>query len=116
MPSLLVCFISYAMAADPYLILNVKRGASDQEIRGAYLKAIRESPPEESNPEAFSAINEAYASIQTKTARFQHEIVGMDPGGDSPLDALLQHARYSGPREPMNFENLKQFLNLCSKT
>jgi curved DNA-binding protein CbpA len=48
---------------NPYEILGISQGAAPGEIRKAYLKKLRLSPPEK-DPEGFKAIRHAYSMLQ----------------------------------------------------
>ena len=96
----------------PYLVLGVKTDAGDTEIRRAYLEAIRRAPPE-SDPERFAAVSRAYESIKDEKNRIRTALCNKECPGDSPIDAIVRHARLLGPPRPPEFEVMKQFLRKC---
>lgn len=53
---------------DPYDILQVPSGADDAEIRQAYVRAVRRSPPEQ-DPEGFSRVRQAYEELSDPSRR-----------------------------------------------
>jgi len=53
---------------DPYSVLDLKRGASHEEIRRAYFRKVREHPPE-TDPETFKAIRAAYEQLRSAEQR-----------------------------------------------
>lgn len=57
-----------APAKNPYEILGISREASPGEIRKAYLKKLRLSPPER-DPEGFKAVKHAYNLLQDAVQR-----------------------------------------------
>jgi curved DNA-binding protein CbpA len=57
-----------APAKNPYEILGISREASPGEIRKAYLKKLRLSPPER-DPEGFKAVKHAYTLLQDAVQR-----------------------------------------------
>lgn len=57
-----------APAKNPYEILGISREASPGEIRKAYLKKLRLSPPER-DPEGFKAVKHAYTLLQDAEQR-----------------------------------------------
>lgn len=71
-----------AQPQDPYATLGVPRTATQPEIRKAYLKLVRENPPE-SEPEAFARINDAYAILGNAEKR-----AAFDAAPVWPADAL----------------------------
>lgn len=58
----------YEITEDPFHVLGVARAAGDQEIRRAYLKLVREHPPER-EPETFARIQAAYHRIKSPEER-----------------------------------------------
>ena len=53
---------------NPYEILGISPGAAPAEIRKAYLKKLRHSPPEK-DPEGFKAVKNAYTRLQDSGQR-----------------------------------------------
>lgn len=53
---------------NPYEILGISQDASPGEIRKAYLKKLRLSPPEK-DPEGFKAVKHAYTLLQDTSQR-----------------------------------------------
>jgi len=49
--------------ADAARLLGVALGATDDEIRAAYLRGIRENPPDRA-PEAFERVRDAYEALR----------------------------------------------------
>lgn len=55
---------------DPYVVLGVRRGDSDDEIKGAYRRSARESHPDvDGSDEQMQMVNEAYETIKNAAAR-----------------------------------------------
>jgi len=54
-------------------VLDVDEKACDEDIKQAYLKHIRDCPPER-NPEKFEAIREAYEKIATEEKRLNYQL------------------------------------------
>jgi DnaJ-class molecular chaperone len=98
---------------NPYLVLDVPAGANDQTIRQAYLKAVKESPPE-SNPIRFQEVSQAYENIKDQESRHRHILFNHDCPANSPLNAL---ARYASHRrlDPLPFDSMKEFLRAAAK-
>lgn len=59
--------------SDPYSALGVARGATQDDVKQAYFKAVREHPPER-DPEAFKAIRAAYERINTPEKRVEADM------------------------------------------
>jgi len=84
---------------DPRQILGIRPEASDQEIRSAYLRRIKEHPPDR-DPEQFERIRDAYDQLRdprrrTRDLLFSRTVLG-------PLDKLLEgrggERRFVGPK------------------
>jgi len=60
----------------PYIVLNVPENADTAEIRAAYLKGIREFPPER-NPAEFQRICAAYELVKDEAARARMRLFGL---------------------------------------
>jgi curved DNA-binding protein CbpA len=100
---------------NPYLTLGVAPGADDQQIRRAYLAAIKEATPD-TQPDRFKEISQAYEAIKDESRRLNFYLFNTHSSANSPLDALLQYLRARSQFKPLPFENMKEFLRLCSKT
>lgn len=75
------------MAADPYAILGVARGASDKDIKSAYRKLAKELHPDRNadNPKAaerFSEVTRAYDVLSDKDKRAQFDRGEIDIDGN----------------------------------
>src|SRR5688572_22530750 len=78
------------MAADPYAILGVARGASDKEVKSAYRKLAKELHPDrnQDNPKAaerFSEIAKAYDLLSDKDKRAQFDRGEIDIDGNPAM-------------------------------
>jgi curved DNA-binding protein CbpA len=75
---------------DPWRMLGVGKTAGDEEIRQAYLRGVREHPPDRS-PEAFERIRNAYN--QLRDARGRAMALLQDNPCDAPFEDLLADTR-----------------------
>ena len=80
------------MAADPYTILGVARGATEKDVKSAYRKLAKQLHPDRNteNPKAaekFSEITQAYdlLSDKDKRARFDRGEIDFDGNPTSPF-------------------------------
>jgi len=71
---------------DPRKILALEPNATDEDIRAAYLKKVKEHPPERS-PEAFERIRDAYELLRDPRRRALCFLLSVDPEG--PLVSLV---------------------------
>lgn len=85
-------------SADPREILGVNPNAGDAEIRAAYLRKVKENPPERA-PERFERIRDAYELLRDPRRRAKQMLFAVDP--NAPLVSLLparpSEKRYAGP-------------------
>jgi preprotein translocase subunit Sec63 len=88
---------------DPGKILGVSADAGDKEIRAAYLKKIRQYPPDRS-PVEFEQIRDAYAILRDPQRRMRMMLQSVDP--ETPLSNLLDshppERRFAGPQLWLN--------------
>lgn len=77
---------------DPRTVLGVAQDASDEQIRAAYLRKLKEFPPDRS-PGEFEQVRDAYELLRDRRQRFRYFLCSIDPL--APLDSLLG----SGPKQ-----------------
>ncbi len=58
---------------DPFQRLAVTPDASDQQIRQAYLRCVKQHPPEQ-DPETFKQIRQAYEAIKDERNRLKYQL------------------------------------------
>ena len=75
---------------NPQTILWVTPDAAPEEIRAAYLKKIKEYPPE-TFPEEFERIRDAYAILSD--ARYRSRLMLQSINPETPLETLLDHQK-----------------------
>lgn len=71
---------------DPKQVLGVDVGASAEEIRAAYLRKVKEFPPERA-PAEFERIRDAYEILRDPQRRLAHMLFSVDPA--APLATLI---------------------------
>jgi curved DNA-binding protein CbpA len=98
---------------NPYIVLDVPQEADDQIIRQAYLKAVKESPPD-ADPKRFQAVSQAYEKIKDQPSRHRHILFNQDCPATSPLDVLARYASHRRP-QPLPFDAMKEFLQSAAK-
>lgn len=83
---------------DPYQILGIPAESGDEEIRAAYLRKVKEFPPDHA-PREFEKVRDAYDLLRDPRRRTRHLLLSADP--NQPLPSLLEgHAnerRFVGP-------------------
>jgi curved DNA-binding protein CbpA len=94
-------------AKDPYWLLGVSRGASEDEIRKSYRRLVREQHPD-ANPDDPSA--EAYEVLSDPINRREHDEKSRPSSGTSSGRA---HPRTGGRagRRTVRADNLSDFFN-----
>jgi hypothetical protein len=63
---------------NPFYVLKVPHTATDQDVREAYLTAVKRYPPERF-PAMFNEINSAYKEIQTQRDRLYRYLFCLPP-------------------------------------
>ncbi len=90
----------------PFDILDVPEDATDEAIKKAYLKKVRQYPPEQA-PTQFQTIRIAFEAIQTRHQRLKYQLFHHEPPS---LDALLERVLQTGEPQRPTEEILTQAL------
>ena len=85
-------------SADPHAVLGVSPEADDEQIRAAYLRKLKEYPPDRS-PVEFERVRDAYELLRDRRRRWQHTLFSCDPEAalESLLDGTAGERKYAGP-------------------
>lgn len=79
---------------DPYQVLGIGQEANDEDVRAAYLRRVREFPPDRS-PVEFEQIRDAYELLRDRRRRMHHLLLAGNR--ETPLSSLLDGCAF--PRE-----------------
>ena len=83
---------------DPRQVLGITQEAGDVEIRAAYLRKVKEYPPDRA-PGEFEKVRDAYETLRDPRLRARHLLLSAHP--QQPLLSLLEgrvsERRYTGP-------------------
>jgi curved DNA-binding protein CbpA len=73
--------------------------AGDEEIRAAYVRRVKEHPPDRS-PEEFERIRDAYESLRDPRRRMRDRLLAVDPLAPlvSVVDVNVRQRRFVGPQ------------------
>ena len=74
---------------NPFLVFDLDRDATDEEVEARYYELLREHPPDR-NPEAFALVRGAFESLRNRRCRLRAWLFSFDQHGR----ALAQ----TGPR------------------
>ncbi len=99
---------------EPYLELGVSLDADDAEIRQAYLGLLRKYPPDTA-PQRFQRLSAAYETIKDKDRRVKYSLNDCSIPADTPFQTFLSYQGRSEKREPLKYDQLKEFLIQCAK-
>ncbi len=91
----------------PYEILEITSDASDIEIKQAYLKKVKNNPPDR-DQELFLLIHNAYESIKDNKSRISHDLFN-DP--NIKFDELIDQALDTKQTVKLNPEQFKKLLH-----
>jgi DnaJ-class molecular chaperone len=84
--------------SDPREILGIPLNATEEEIRVAYLRKVKEHPPDQS-PQEFEKIRDAYEALRDPRSRIRSMLFSADP--EAPLISLISaqppQRRFAGP-------------------
>ena len=88
-----------ATSADPYQLLGISADASSDDVRQAYLKRVREFPPDR-DPDRFREIHDAYTMLSDPLV--QAKALLIPPEADQALDLneVINLAEKRRPRLP----------------
>jgi len=83
----------------PWDVLGLSQGASDPEVRAAYLEKIKQFPPDR-KPQEFERIRDAYDLLRDPRRRAEALLLAVNP--DEPFVSLLDGfeppRRFVGPQ------------------
>lgn len=87
-----------AVSLDPRRVLGVGEDATDEQIRAAYLRKLKEFPPDRS-PVEFAQVRDAYELLRDRRQRFRHFLFSVDPlaPSDTLLESDSRKRRFVGP-------------------
>lgn len=93
------------MILEPYRLLGLPdtEDADDDRVRQAYLKSIREYPPEQ-HPEKFAAIRAAFEKLKTAQVRADYRL--FQAGSEVTLDRIIEEVECMMPRPRPTFRQL----------
>jgi DnaJ-domain-containing protein 1 len=81
-----------------WTVLGIRIHAGEEEIRSAYLRKVKEHPPDQS-PEEFERIRDAYEILREPRRRVRDMLLSADP--EVPLVCLVEGQplprRFAGP-------------------
>lgn len=63
---------------DPTEVLGISQSATDEEVRAAYLRKVREFPPDRA-PEQFEQVRDAYETLRDPRRRLRHQLFSDEP-------------------------------------
>ena len=83
---------------DPRQVLDIPPDAGDEEIRAAYLRKVKEYPPDRA-PQEFEKIRDAYEALRDPRRRTRELLLSADPKQklSSLLEGRASERRFTGP-------------------
>jgi len=84
---------------DPREVLGVSSNAGEEEIRAAYLRKVKEYPPDQA-PEEFEKVRNAFETLRDPRQRTLAMLHASDPGATlaSLLDGRAPRRLFAGPQ------------------
>jgi hypothetical protein len=83
---------------DPRQVLGISAEAGDEEIRAAYLRKVKEYPPDRA-PQQFERVRDAYEVLRDPRRRTRQLLLSVDPRQPlvSLLDGRTSERWFTGP-------------------
>jgi curved DNA-binding protein CbpA len=83
---------------DPCQVLGISPEAGDEEVRAAYLRKVKEFPPDRA-PREFEKVRDAYEAMRDPRRRARQMLLAADPRQPlaSLLDGRVSERRFVGP-------------------
>ena len=84
---------------DPREVLGVNQDAGEEEIRAAYVRKVKEHPPDRT-PEEFERIRDAYDSLRDPRRRMRDRLLSVDPFVPfvSVIELQAPKRQFAGPQ------------------
>jgi curved DNA-binding protein CbpA len=84
---------------DPTEVLGVSQDAGEEEIRAAYVRKVKEHPPDRS-PEEFERVRDAYDSLRDPRRRMRDRLLAVDPFAPfvTTIELSTRQRRFVGPQ------------------
>ena len=84
---------------DPREVLGVGQDAGEEEIRAAYVRQVKEHPPDRT-AEEFERIRDAYDSLRDPRRRMRDRLLSVDPLAPfvSMIELEARPRRFAGPQ------------------
>jgi curved DNA-binding protein CbpA len=84
---------------DPREVLGVSSNAGEEEIRAAYIRKVKEYPPDQA-PEEFEKVRNAFETLRDPRKRTLAMLHASDPGAPlaSVLDGRAPRRLFAGPQ------------------
>jgi hypothetical protein len=98
---------------NPFLVLDLPLGCTDDQVRAAYHERLRQHTPEQ-DPAGFQMLQEAYAALRTERDRWRWHLLNQDLPAESPLEALEKLARLPGRARLPGTAALQSLLTACA--
>lgn len=92
----------------PYQIIGVDIGATDDEIKQAYLHQVKQNPPDY-DQQQFQMIHDAYTAIKDHKSRVSYDLFTL-PVAD--FNTLLDKALQTEQASRMSVESVKKLLTI----
>lgn len=99
---------------NPFAILQLPYNCTDQDVRVAYHRLLREYSPEQ-NPEQFQMIQEAAGALKDSRSRARAMMIPDVSHPLSPIQAVEQFTRMPGRARPPGGQAVRDLLRSCAK-
>ncbi|MEW6218852.1 MAG: J domain-containing protein [Thermodesulfobacteriota bacterium] len=97
---------------DPYLLLDVPEDAGDDAVQEAYLRRVRQYPPDRA-PAEFQETRAAFELIRSQRERLHHALFCTELPGLAEIALPLMRQAKPAPRRPGEAQLLKVLAALA---
>ncbi len=94
---------------NPFIVLDLPRNCTDDQVRSAYHTQLRKFPPEKF-PDEFQMIQEASIALKTERDRWRCHLWYRSSAPLSPLAVLEEFSKLPGRAHPAGFPAFKSLL------
>jgi curved DNA-binding protein CbpA len=98
---------------NPFVVLDLPPDCTDEQVRDAYHRLLRQYPPE-TFPVEFQAIQEAANALKTERDRWRVHLFHHPPELEAPLEVLHRFSKLPGRSRPPGYPAFKSLLRAAA--
>ncbi len=98
---------------NPFVVLDLPPDCTDEQVRAAYHRLLRQYPPE-AFPAEFQAVQEAATALKTERDRWRLHLFYQPAETESPMEVLHKFSKLPGRSRPPGFPAFKSLLRAAA--